>query len=94
MEIQLVLITHQFYICKFLYSLKHIWNPKTNTLGAFVVFHRHAQGSENVEFPGVHVLRKSETGLSDFLLPCHTANNCSFYGQFSATFFTFVFFHW
>ena len=38
MEMQSVLITHQFCICKFLYSLKRICNPKISTLGLSLSF--------------------------------------------------------
>lgn len=56
-HIQLILIVHGLYICKFAYSLKCICDPKINIHNAFTVINRHAQSNKKIELP--HVLINS-----------------------------------
>lgn len=85
-QMQLVFIICGFCIWEFTYLLEFIWNPKTNTHGAFMVVPRHAQSGKNVS--RLKCLFPDGVEQGDILPPrfsSHTVNDCPFSSLFSAT---------
>ena len=93
--LQLVLINGGLHICKFVYSLKFICNPKINANAVFAVICRHAESIKKVESANVHVPRWDQTRqyFTFFTLHFCFSRRCkqvSFRSLFSATSFAFL----
>lgn len=86
-NIQLVLISHRFWICEFTYALKCTCNLKDHTRGPFKIILRcmHVQSIKKFEFPDVHIPSWCVNGWHfAFLFPISNYKWVSF----SATFFS------
>ena len=55
-NLPLIFIIYSFYFHEFVYLLKCLCNPQTDTRGVFVHVRRHRQRSEKFELPGLYLL--------------------------------------
>lgn len=85
-----ILIIHRFCICRFIYSVKFLCNPKINVHRTFAFISAYAESSKVFESPTAHVPSGGEQGTSlPSSLIAHTVNKCSFGDLFHATLFYF-----
>lgn len=88
----LIVILCVFQMCKFVYSLKFICNPKIHTHNAFTVIHRYVQCSEEfvLLIPSWGRIRQ----CSAFLFQHSYCKEMSFLQSICAMFFTLCAFCW